>query len=220
MKYLIPLLFITIIITSCLKVPRYIKQRFTYCYDGGNTNIDKLINIDGYYSMGIVSSYKVTTRENGELQTINAIDTLYLNFMFWSDGIFLNNFGSYSNTAAEYLNRVVENSEKSFYKRHYWGRYVINNDTIKAQYIDNPFPNIITTRSAYEVWYKVISRNELKYLGSNPLFRTSEEQYTKSEKARTYLPAIFNPVSVKPGSDCWLKKKNWFSCKNTKEKVL
>ena len=58
-------LFIMVFIcTSCgfFIVPKHVKQNFTYCYDGIDTGIDSLINIEGYYDFISKSCQSCYTR--------------------------------------------------------------------------------------------------------------------------------------------------------------
>ncbi len=60
-------------------VPKYISERFTYCYDGKDTGIDSLLNTDGYYV--IADSFK-------DIGYNSRKDTAYFNLMFYSNQYF------------------------------------------------------------------------------------------------------------------------------------
>lgn len=222
MKSIIIGLFFCFFINSCgiINTSSQVKKKFTYCYDGQYTGIDKLINVDGYYTIG----------EERDTYGINAvfihkIDTFNTNFMFWRDGTFLYNFFDYNNDIPKYLKNIVDNTKKgkkdNFYKYFSWGRYIICGDTIKAQYIHAP-NGLNDFWYGYEIAFKIINKTTLKYLPTESktlnYYATDIEinEMKENEKQSKYLPATFVPVEVIPSSDCWIKKKKWFWCKNKK----
>jgi len=74
---------------------------------------------------------------------------------------------------------------------------------------------------AYETWYKVINKGTIKIIAGRQLFYDRENpdksvmNLKMTNKEDSYA-AVFIPVEVRPGSDCWLKNKKWFWCKNRK----
>jgi hypothetical protein len=219
MKILITIFYL-VLCTSCIsiRVPNDIRKRFTYCYDGENTNIEKLININGYYTMG-----SITDRYGTLAKFEHKIDTMFINLMFYADGTFVFNFFDYNRNIPEFFKEIAENEKErksnEFFQEFYWGRYIIDGDTIKAQCINHP--SLLAPWESSERWYKIIDRNTIQYIYGKPLNRTTKDQREVSQKymeqsLRNYLPAKFIPVPVRPSSDCWLKKEDWFWCKNRK----
>jgi hypothetical protein len=228
-----PLLFILFIIgiSSCAYyiAPNYIKQNFTFCNDGKSKGIDSLININGYYSIAEPYSRPVFSTPYDKNKTKYASDTMYQNLMFYRDGLFVIDFfaldanGTFEDDSKipKFFKQIVENKEskvsKFFYSSFDWGSFRINGDTIKMQYIDRPiFGESRTFWYAWEIWYKVLNRNSIIEIYSNPIHYTTKsdwENYQKAKKEKVILPAKFVPVAVIPSSDCWLKKEKWFWCK-------
>ena len=112
--------------------------------------------------------------------------------------------------------RKKEVDSSSFYYSGYRGHYTLSGDTIKTKYIR--YPPIFRKWIAFEIWYKIIDRNTLHYITSFNLHFTTVDERKRFQKAeekrrREYLPAVFVPLEVLPGSNCWLSKKKWFHCK-------
>ena len=214
--------FVSILLNSCsifYKVPKDIKSRFAYCYDGQNTGIDTLINTDGYYSMGCI-----TDRWGYLGKYEHIIDTVFVNLMFYKNGIFIYNFDDYNHNIPQYFKNIVEYTKNGndipFFQRFYWGLYIISGDTIITQYVNHPSP-LSLTWLARENRYKIIDSNTIQYIYSKILDRKTEEerkifQKSMEQSLSDYLPASFIPVEVKPSSDCWLKKEKWFWCDEIK----
>ena len=184
---------------SCLytPVPKHIKQNFTYCYSEENTNIEDLININGYYiETTPYTRYDFRTKET-------VLDTFYRRFMFLKDGLYLDTFLRYDSLSSTFLDS------------YYIGKYVISGDTIKVQYIDRPNPP--SGHSAWETWFKVVSRDTIIKIYAIPLYKKSKSDWKnwydyKPEWKAQIVPAIFVPINLTPISNCWLKQKKWFWC--------
>ncbi|MFN0188230.1 MAG: hypothetical protein ACKVQV_05970 [Bacteroidia bacterium] len=216
MRYVLTIL---ISVSTCLsfiscgfKVPSIIKQEFKYCYDGKNTGIDSLINIHGYYSIG-----QTLDRSGTDAIYKHIIDTFYLNFMFYQDGTFLYNFGDYDNNIPEYFKNVIEVTNKGkkhwFYRNNKWGRYIVTNDTIKAQWYHMPC-SLNDGWYDGEVWFKVINRNELKKIFVPKAINIKEKVDENLIPQVEYFPAKFISVEILPKSNCKLKQEKWFWCNN------
>ncbi len=106
LKKLNLLLLIVVICSSCgcNIVPQYIKQDFNYCYDGIDTGIDSLINIEGYY---------VLSDENDFPSRL----------MFYRDGIYVDGF-ILSNPLQLQFEKMINkpNKLKLFHRDNRWGR--------------------------------------------------------------------------------------------------
>ena len=87
------------------------QEAFIYCYNGNNTGLDTLIDIDGYYTMN-----KIFTKQ-GNTKSYNKY-----NFVFYNDGFFIYRFDT-------------------LYNFNLCGRYIVSKDTIKAQFLDKSHVN-------------------------------------------------------------------------------
>jgi hypothetical protein len=215
-KHIIITLF-ALSLFSCayIGVPKHIKQGFTYCYNEEKTDIKELINIDGYFVMGTPSSSSLA-------------------FMFYEDGSFLYEFFDVDEERRKagnpnislYFQEIINDStgkiSSSFYKWFKWGLYIVEGDTIKAQYVNNPL-SISPNWNAWEVWYKVINRNTIVEIYSTPIHYMSESDWenwekNKKQREKTIVPAKFIPVGEKPIPNFWLKEEDWFWCEKRKVK--
>jgi hypothetical protein len=211
MKFRIVQIVILIIFSSCSvqkDVPKYISDRFTYCYDGKDTGIDSLLKTDGYYV--IAESFKDMGYNNNK-------DTSYFNMMFYKNGLCVFNFfpsdGKHiidNKYIPQYFKKIIGDREGGFalgfYNCEQWGRYIVEGSIIKAQYIYRPIAGETTSIwGINEVWYKIINRNTIIEIPS--------KSSTKATTNRKYLPAQFVPLAERPTPDCWLMKEVWFKCK-------
>ncbi len=209
--YNLILIVLLFIFSSCgvqKDVPKYILERFIYCYDGKDTGIKLLMNIDGYYV--IAESFK-------DMGYTSNKDTSYLNILFYENGLCVLNIlptdGKYTidnSYMPRYLKNIMENPEGGlalgFYNTKRWGKYIVEGETIKAQIIYRPSAGETTKIwGIYEVWYKIINRNTIIEIPS--------ESSDKANKHRKYVPARFVPLIERPKPDCWLIKEDWFRCK-------
>lgn len=205
------IVLIALSLFSCayIGVPKHIKQGFTYCYNEEETNIKELINTNGYYVMSTPNSSSLA-------------------FMFYEDGTFLYEFFDMNeerrkagnpNISLYFQEIINDNTGKvssSFYNWFKWGLYIVEGDTIKAQYVNNPL-SISPNWNAWEVWYKVIDRNTIIEIYYKPIHYMSESdkrnwEKNKKQRAKVIVPAKFIAVDEKPSPNCWLKKEDWFWC--------
>jgi hypothetical protein len=194
------------------KVPKYIQDHVTNRYNGKQTNIRSLIDIDGYYTVKEI--YRVCS---GPPKSQVCRDTTEVNFIFYEDGTFLYNFfdvdSDYPGNTCAYLERICKgNGTEAFYNRFYWGIYRIEGDTIIAQYIFNS-PKL-TIRDAWEDKFTVIDRTTIIKVSpkSRSLFKTTKPQQKVidvSASQKKVLPAKFNPSPYIPEPKSWLKKQEW-----------
>jgi hypothetical protein len=96
------------------KVPKYIRDRFTNCYNEKNTSIKTFIEINGFYELKRLFHFC-----SGVGVNMICSDTLQHNIVFYEDGTFIYGFSELFP-----LNQGV-----------YWGIYRIEGDTIITQYI-------------------------------------------------------------------------------------
>lgn len=215
-KYIsIVLAILSLFSCAYIGVPKHIKQGFTYCYNEKETNIKELINTEGYFVLGTSST-----------------SSLY--FMFYEDGTFLYEFFDIDEERRKagipnvslYFQEVINDDtgkvSSSFYNWFKWGLYIVEGDTIKAQYVNNPL-SISPNWNAWEVWYNVIDRNTLIEIYYNPIHYMSESdlknwEKNKIQRKKTIVPAKFIPVDEKPIPNCWSKQESWFWCDKRKVK--
>lgn len=167
----------------CLITPSYLKDYFDYCYDGTYTGIDTLINIEGYYS-----------HRHSDFPRL----------IFYKDGTCISGFmGVWGKTVQEQFEEMANDPKKmkAFHRNSNWGCYVISGDTIKMRTVDRP-----GCGSTDGMWrlkverYKIIDKNTL------------ERIYPPASIGNSWAPTKFYPLTVRPNSDCSLKKKKWFWC--------
>jgi hypothetical protein len=166
-------------------------QKTKYCYSGENTHLDSLIHINGYYT------FKVEYLRNTGYPSVQKLATYYFNVLFFSDGTFL------------YYYYVSGNNGQ-------WGKYVLESDTIKAQFIEPPGG---MSWAKGEVWFKIIDSTSIKeiyFKYREPI--TYEE--VSSEKDSSMLRGEFVKYNSLPNPDNtkfnWLKKRKWFWCDEAK----
>lgn len=219
--YIIALSCVLLVSCNTTFVSPYIKKNFTNCFKGGRNETDTLINTQGYFR--IINEY--------DRYGINAIykhqlDTFYLDFFLSPDGMF------FYNCFFDRKLKINRNKPKQFpYFSHGKGCFVINGDTIIAQWISK---YIQTNFAAWECKYKIVDKNTLLFIGSKPLHKTYptpaielERREQKERNFESYFgrkrvvsdTATFIPLQEVPPSDCWLKKKRWFWCSKEKFKA-
>lgn len=204
-------------------LPKLAKRGFTYCFDNNDTGIEKLIDIDGYYE-----SYSLIRRNN-------KIDTTFNTMMFYSNGLYVGAFGDtnrdriiYDQEKSRWLGgniplffeEISKDKDNKKYESFYlitWGRYIINNDTIKIQHMQKP--SALASNPAYESWYKVTGRNSLIWIKT---FRIDKEYPLRAidppEKNITYY---FHKVPIIPPFDnAWILKEKWFWCNENDWKIF
>jgi len=201
------------------KVPKYIRDRFTNCYNGKSTNIKTLIKIDGYYEL--IELYKTCS---GIGANMICKDTVQRHIVFYEDGTFIYNYWDLTTL------KNVDSSDKHFeeatikriknpelyYSTFFWGIYRIEGDTIITQRIFNA--SLLAPWNAWEDKYVVLDRKTIVMIPSatKSLYKTTkaERRKTAVEMAkRKFLPAKFKQSTNLPPPDSWLKKEAWTKCK-------
>ena len=212
--------FLSVFLISCkcfyYTTPIRIQQAFIYKYDGKETGIDSLININGYY------------KANGYVNEKN--DTIYHggNMMFFKDGMFTQDMFSrnYYSKDISYLKDVPRffqavhqddslGISNPFYERPIWGRYLIFGDTIKLQYVIRPILySSDPSWYAMEMWYKVIDKNMIQEIFTKPIGISNMEKMNYYEARKRehiiLLPCTFVSTEILPSSNGWIKQKKWF----------
>jgi hypothetical protein len=200
----LPLLMATFSSCNYQFVYKHVKQNFTYCYDGVDTGLDTMLNIDGYYDF-----------------VPNDSPDSHFRTMFYKDGTYVScyNFHSSNHTSIENIHNHPE-ALYWFHKNNEWGRYTISGDTIKAQAIECHIWDKPSNVYFFEVWYKIIDTNTIVgiYPPLSPI-RYPVDFKEKNYRRRFCVPAKFTPVPERPSSDCFLKKRKWFWCNENEWKA-
>ena len=215
MRSLQVILILTIIGTSSCRfanVPKSVKREFTYCYDDKDIRIDSLINVKGYYSFN--QKYPLPYDQRLRVGIIYESEVL-----FKKDGTIT---WSSSGDIDQEIKKIKNGKKSWFYEYGFWGKYIIEGDTIKAQITNHPSP-LSATWMPFEVWFKVVSRDHIQLIASRYLYYDKVHQ-DKSRmnlvelEEEEYLSAKFKSLDVELPSKTWLKKKKWFWCEEEQYK--
>jgi hypothetical protein len=214
-KYLILCILICSSLFSCSffnRPPLYIQKHFTHRYDGGNSGIDSLIAINGYYTIAKPNIYrqydKIFSTKYKVVQ-----DTFYMNYVFFKDGIFLWNMSFNDCDSPKCITAKLKKDGKDSLNRFYgnWGIYSVNGDTIIVQYI-HKCSSLNDSWTAWESKFKVIDRKTILEFDVRPLYRKSKSEliyWENHKKGLKFEPANFIPTEILPASKTWLKKGKW-----------
>jgi hypothetical protein len=197
------IIIIGLMISGCAVKPftKEIKQKFVNRFERDSTNIQSLIDIDGYYQMvdhRKVSFYSGANRE--------VLDSTCVNMVFFKDGTFVNGPDCDNDrNKSDFINSTDSNC---FYGYHpsYWGIYRIEGDTIIVQYISQS--SFGTPWVFAEEWFKVLDRKTLKYIYTKLPLEQDDYIDTK-DWASEYTVASFKQVVMPPPPICWLKTEKW-----------
>jgi hypothetical protein len=123
--------------------------------------------------------------------------------MFYKDGTCVNISGIGGRNIQAQFEEMMNNPKKleAFHRYSNWGCYVICGDTIKIRTVDQP-----GCGSTDVIWRLEVAR--FKIIDKNTL----ERIYPLADKDSFWAPVEFHPLTVRPNSDCSLKKKKWFWC--------
>ena len=211
---------------SCthFSVPKYIQQHYTIKYPGGANGLDTLININGYYSYQIIKpNHSFIKGKLFSSDYIVVYDTFYSNYIFFKDGLFLNNMYIGHCAKPECMEESIErlnndSSNKSNELLHgFWGSYKLSGDTIITQYI---FPRMAIDDfcAAWQVEFKIIDRNTIIEIACKPIYHRTVEEIQAFEddyNSRIKQTAKFIPLKTLPKTNCWLKNEKWFMQNDT-----
>ena len=209
-------------VTNCsmtYKMPVFLKENFTFQYTPEKKNLNSLININGYYTQIEINHRKIYKGFYGKTYE-TVIDTFYMNYLFFNDGIMIENMFSSKLTSdtvdmPKHLTKMAIDTTKSMKLLGVWGTYIISGDTIKTQTI-RPSGSLNDGWSSWEKYFKVINRTTIKLIYKKPLHYLSpsdKKVYTEhyyQERIKDEIPAKFIPSKAIPSSDCWLKEEMWF----------
>jgi hypothetical protein len=169
-------------------VPEHIKQNFTYCYDGMDTGIDTLINIEGYF----VQDHIIR--------------------IFYKDGIYVIGGFRTIDDFNEFIKKIESNRKamSNFHKWYTWGRYIICGDTIKLQAVERP-----VFGSTSSIWYSV--KGKYKVLDRNTIigiYPSSKERIPPTK----FVPLTIKPDSncwLKEKKWFWCNEEDWKAYKKS-----
>lgn len=196
---------------SC-NVPRHIKKTYIGCYNDIPTGIDTLLDLSGCYS----ANYLVPFRNEG-------MGTTYTTVFFYDSGIAVRTEAISSSTPlddfSERMQREIHQInidplDNKYFKEgrgmYRWGLYELKGDTIKAQFINRPYPP--EKYSSFLVMYKVIDRHTIQEISNKEALPPKESEPSYRVKPFLYKLHDFVPIEKMPSSDCWLKDEKWFWC--------
>ena len=172
MKKIILFCFVLAVLSGCWPMSQGRVMRSYDCYDGQDTGIESLLNINGYYVLPCWGPLKYKKK-----------------ILFYKNGTFVYVLAPYDNSEnpdiSAFFREIIENQggkHAEYWKEPTIGRYTVNGDTIKIQYR--------TTAGAYywddavfEYFFKVIDNQTMQYLNLNIKRRSKEMQ----EDSRRYL---------------------------------
>mgnify|MGYP001168281205 FL=1 len=191
MKKNTTLFLIIFCVTSCIMVPKGVRENFNYCFDGKKTGLDSLININGFYYLG--EDYEYLT--NGE-------------FIFYDNGFVRSGHGK-SWSEQNFDNSIQYGS---------YGKYSLSNDTIKMQIISSPEGMGVTE---YKIWFKIINYNSIEviYQGKlNDITKSDLKKFKDDVKSDIFYKkkgSIYKISPTKRKSDInktYIIHKKWFWC--------
>ena len=225
-RYLI-VFFGTMILSSCFtyRMPTHLKEHFTYLYTPTLKELSSQINTNGYYTIIDINTHRYPKGFSGQKWEY-VTDTFYMNYLFFDDGIVIENMFSSERTSdtidlPNFLTRMEKDTSNSLKLSGTWGTYNISGDTIKTQTI-HPSTSLNDGWSGWEEHFKIIDKKTIQRIYAYPIHYLSPSNkkiYTKQyylNGLKDEKPAIFIESEGIPSSDCWLKKEKWF-WKNEKD---
>ncbi len=207
MRFLILIFFLllsNVILSQKTLRARKIFKVTDFCFSENNTNIQSILNIDGYYLIN-----KPYMNSSG-YPTVIRLDTAEMICVFYSDGLFSFHFEPENfKTISVDKNGVYEPS------RLQWGRYLISNDTIKGLFSENPGGMFL---SYGQIWFKIINKNTIRVIGYKNGFidNTDLASYQLEGFYYNNLGQFIPYNDIPDANKSWLKHQKWFWCDKTK----
>jgi hypothetical protein len=183
------------------------------CYDSTYTGIDTLIEIHGYYrDMKVYDHTGWSKKVEGQWVECG-LDTFYLDFLFFKDGLWIYNFGGYGLPHADFLTMMADSGYTfALHRGFQQGIYKIFGDTIITQTIADHGGRVF---GGLETKWKIIDKNTLLRVHSKQMvvahIDRNNEAYQPKYIHDAY-PAKFHYVEKMPVSSSWLKNEDWFWC--------
>jgi hypothetical protein len=192
MKKQLVLLLFFICYFSCASQRKEVIAKSTIKLERENTNIQDLINIDGYYT--------------------NPSTSQYGSYMFFKDGTWVYfHFQSGMSEKEKQTNmtKSVTNwiEDRQIQWGYYWGVYTIQNDTIIVHSYDKSA--LLKGWSLGENRYKSIDKNTIQRIYYRSILKSADDYYKTNSPWRDDEPMRFTPADTLPSSDNWLKEKKW-----------
>jgi hypothetical protein len=201
------------------KMPVHLRDNFTYKYTPSKKSLDSLIFINGYYTTIEINHRRIPKGFSGQrYETV--IDTFYMNYLFFDDGIMIRNMFSSEQTSdttdmPDFLARMAKDTTNSLKLWGTWGTYIVSNGIIKTQTI-HASGALNYGRAGWETHFKILHQKTIKLIYTKPIHFLSPSDkkiYTEQfyqERIKDEKPAIFIKSEAIPNSDCWMKKERWF----------
>ena len=197
-------------VCSC-GVPRHIRKAYSGCYNSISSKNDTLLDLSGCFALNCPY-----------IGTFSGITYCVVNF--YEDGIVVRTTATTSipDDFPERIQRKFHQiSSKTFdlddqklYREgrgmYRWGIYELKGDTIKAQFINRPYPP--EKYSSYLVMYKVIDRHTIQEISNKEVL--PPKKFESEYRVKPFLNKFYNfiPIEKPSSSDCWLKEEKWFWC--------
>ncbi len=182
------------------------KKDFTYCYNNIYTGIDTLISIKGFYHLG--STPYASSQSNRNLSS----DSISHCYIFFPNGFFI------KEPYIEWLYQTNVPEKPEIYNTiGQCGLYTINEDTIKAQFMESPGG---MSWEKGEIWFKILDNKTLKQLYlkyRSPISSNEVNHYQIKANEDDFQFYTFTPLSVLPDiNKNWIINKKWFWCNESK----
>ncbi len=185
-----------------------IKQKLTGRFDSKTSNIQDLIDINGYYQC-----YSIGKVYYDSSRYTKVLDSIPVNMLFYNDGTFAGSFffkeGSNEKEISKNFKKNVIYKQESF-DVGCWGIYRLKGDTIIVQYLNHA--GKLIPWDFFEEWYKVLDRNTLKCIKMKRLLKQDIDTYGNKnyeEEIKNLSPIRFMKADSLPSPNCWLKEEKW-----------
>ena len=196
-KLIFQVVLITLTLSAC-RPCKEVRDRFQYtkfCYDGNYNGIDTLIAINGYYEMYKPYSYYGYKDRSYQIDSSIIIKDTVRNYsIFFNDGFFIHTIDTDFNNGP-------------------WGKYIIEGDLIKGQYIGPP-GDVSWTNT--EIWFQIKDYQTIEMLyfkHRNKITDQEVKEYQEKGTKSGYTYAKFIPLDTLQYPDkSWLKNQKWFWC--------
>ena len=191
--------------STAQKVSKTIRRNFDNCYTGKKTDIEKYLNINGYYELKEIIGISTSAEAR-------RVDTFSINMLLYDDGTVLYNFYDLDHAAPGdvegYMRRLsISGPDEMFTNSFYWGIYKVLGDTLIAQVIHNK--SLLSPWSAWEHRFIIRDRDTLEYLGRRDLVNRKKSAVSLPG---VFLPAVFISYPFIPPNNSWLKERSWTHC--------
>lgn len=176
-------------LTGCrpIKKTRDAFGQTPYCYNASKTRLSEKIELRGWYGF-------METSGNSSYE---------VNCVFFEDGMFIYHFNP------EYVKESGDQTNGLYLRGTQWGKYVLDGDTIRAQFIEPPGG---MAWSIGQIWFQIVDRKTLKWLAfkyGDPIDVAKIKQYQN----RSVSTGLFHPALIMPDTNkAWIMSRSWFWC--------